>query len=39
MKTKKVMQKATKLVKRIGKELGSSPLGRAAKGKRTRGYW
>lgn len=39
MKTKKIIKTAGKLVKRMGKDLNKSPVGRASRGKRTRGYW
>ena len=39
MKTKSIIKTAGKLVKRMGKDLGKSPVGRAARGKRTRGFY
>lgn len=35
---KKIMSKAKRAVKRIGKDFGKSPLARAARGKHTRGF-
>lgn len=34
-----IMKKATKIVKQLGKDLNRSPVGRASRGKRTRGYF
>ena len=36
---RQIWKKAQKLAKREGGALGKSPLGRASKGKRTKGYW
>lgn len=33
MKTSRIVKRASKLVKRMGKDLRSSPLGKAARGK------
>ena len=37
--TKGIVKKAAKIVKMMGKDLNKSPVGRAARGKRARGYW
>lgn len=37
-KGKSITKKATKVVKKMGFDLSSSPLGRAARGKHTRGF-
>ena len=39
MKVKRLWAKAKKVAKRTGKELRSSPLGRASQGKRTKDYF
>lgn len=39
MSKSKLIKKATSMVKQMGKELGKSPLGRASRGKKTRGYF
>ena len=39
MKTKKILKTAGKLVKQMGKDMQKSPLGRAARGKRTKGFY
>lgn len=38
MKTKKLWSKIKKTTKRLGRDLGKSPLGRASRGKHTRGF-
>lgn len=35
---RKIMKTAKKVVKQMGTDLNKSPLGRATKGKRTRGF-
>lgn len=37
-KKKSLLQKAGKLVKGMGKDLYNSPLGRASRGRHTKGY-
>lgn len=38
MKTKRIVKKVYKFAKSMGGDLGKSPLGRAARGKHTRGF-
>jgi hypothetical protein len=39
MVKKNILKKAEKLVKRLGKDLNKSPIGRASQGKHTKGYF
>jgi len=39
MKTKKIIRTASKVVKRLGRDLNRSPVGRASRGKRTKGFY
>lgn len=38
MKKDLVLKKANKVIKRMGKDFAKTPLARAARGKRTRGF-
>jgi len=38
-KKKSLLKRAERVVRKMGRDLGRSPLGRAARGKRTRGYF
>ena len=38
MKKKSILKRAGKIVRGMGKDLHKSPLGRAARGKRTKGF-
>jgi len=38
-KKKTLWSRAKKTVRTMGKDLRRSPLGRASRGKKTRGYW